>query len=277
MGVKKSNELSSTSSGGDAGGGSLRAVKLIRLLRATRMLRVLRTLKFIDRLQRYVVTSSKAVKSLGPILLVLVPLLLIFSTIGCSIFGEILPKRFGNMFLTIFTLIQLITLDDWYEIVQEGSVAKEDIHVALFFFILFYIFLMVFIIFNLFIAILVDNFQLSMEENRAKANHQKAQKTSTFAQLEAIESDDDDSDDGGFLDNLMNDDVKVKKRDLNDEEEFVDYFSDVQPSQLMLLQWYYRIMPAVEKQIFHYNDQMSSYERIIEEAITQSDEMFTAR
>lgn len=166
MGVRKSGQLSSTSSGGNAGGGSLRAVKLIRLLRATRMLRVLRTLKFIDRLQRYVVTSSKAVKSLGPILLVLIPLLLIFSTIGCSIFGEILPKRFGNMFLTIFTLIQLITLDDWYEIVQEGSLAQGELHVALFFFILFYIFLMVFIIFNLFIAILVDNFQLSMEENR---------------------------------------------------------------------------------------------------------------
>ena len=63
-------------------------------------------------------------------------------------------------------------------------------------------------------------------------------------QLEAIESDEDDSDDGGFLDNLMNDDVKLKKKDLDDEEEFVDYFSDVPPSQLMLLQWYYRIMPG---------------------------------
>ena len=64
-------------------------------------------------------------------------------------------------------------------------------------------------------------------------------------QLEAIESDEDDSDDGGFLDNLMNDDVKLKKKDLDDEEEFVDYFSDVPPSQLMLLQWYYRIMPGI--------------------------------
>jgi len=136
---------------------------------------------------------------------------------------------------------------------------------------------MVFICFNLLIAVLVDNFQLSMEENRAKLNHQKAQTTNTLEQLEAIESDEDDSDDGGFLDNLMNDDVKLKKKDLDDEEEFVDYFSDVPPSQLMLLQWYYRIMPAVEKQLFNYNDQMSSYETIIEEAITQSDEMFTAR
>ena len=67
--------------------------------------------------------------------------------------------------------------------------------------------------------------------------------------MEAIESDDDDSDDGGFLDNLMNDDVKLKKRDMNDEEEFVDYFSDVQPSQLMLLQWYYRILPGNSKML----------------------------
>lgn len=32
-----------------------------------------------------------------------------------------------------------------------------------------------------------------------------------------------------------------------------------------------KLFSAVEKQMFHYNDQMSSYERIIEEAISQSD------
>merc|ERR1711892_1013459 len=196
------------------------------------------------------ITIIKAVKSLGAILKLMGPVLFIFAAVGCSIFGEILPRRFGNMSLTMFTLIQLITLDDWYEIVQEASVEHEDLHGTLFLFIMSYIFIMVFICFNLLIAVLVDNFQLSMEENRAKLNHQKAQTTNTLEQLEAIES---------------------------DEDEFVDYFSDVPPSQLMLLQWYYRIMPAVEKQLFNYNDQMSSYETIIEEAITQSDEMFTAR
>ena len=34
---------------------------------------------------------------------------------------------------------------------------------------------------------------------------------------------------------------------------------------------------AIEKQMFNYNDQMSSYEKIIEEAIAQSEEMFTTR
>ena len=100
------------------------------------------------------------------------------------------------MFLTIFTLLQLITLDDWYEIIQEGSVTQgrfymnlcritnvkrvrifysavllnpkesETINGPLMSFIIAYIFLMVFIVFNLLLAVLVDNFQVSEEENR---------------------------------------------------------------------------------------------------------------
>jgi len=114
--------LKASASTNAGGGSSMKSVKLIRLLRATRMLRVLRTLKFIERLQRYAITIIKAVKSLGAILKLMGPVLFIFAAVGCSIFGEILPRRFGNMSLTMFTLIQLITLDDWYEIVQEASV-----------------------------------------------------------------------------------------------------------------------------------------------------------
>ena len=55
------------------------------------LFRVLRTLKFFDRLQRYIMTLTKAVKSLGPIWGIMVPSMCIFATVACSIFGEILP------------------------------------------------------------------------------------------------------------------------------------------------------------------------------------------
>jgi len=251
----------------------LKATKLVRVFRATRMLRVLRTLKFFNRLQRYTVTIFKSLKSLGAILSLTGSLIAIFAAIACAIFGHLLPKRFGNMFLTIFTLLQLITLDDWYEIIQEGSVTQESetINGPLMSFIIAYIFLMVFIVFNLLLAVLVDNFQVSEEENRAKVSHQKAQTSSALAQLEAVESD-DNSDDEAVLDHIFDGESKpAKTGDLDDEEEFAEHFGDMPPSQLLILQWYYRILPAVEKQMFHYNDQMSSYERIIEEAISQSD------
>ena len=79
----------------------------------------------------------------------------------------------------------------------------------------------------------------------AKENHKKAEVVSALDQLEAESDDDDESDDGqGFLDNLMNDDAKPKKVDMDEEDEFLDHFSNTPPSQQMLLQWYYRILPG---------------------------------
>ena len=54
----------------------------------------------------------------------------------------------------------------------------------------------------------------------AKENHKKAEVVSALDQLEAESDDDDESDDGqGFLDNLMNDDAKPKKVDMDEEDE----------------------------------------------------------
>ena len=74
---------------------------------------------------------------------------------------------------------QMITLDDWVQILQEGSIPYQEpgasgptkestssINVSLFLFLVMYIFVMCFFIFNLLIAVLVDNFSLSIEENK---------------------------------------------------------------------------------------------------------------
>lgn len=42
--------------------------------------------------------------------------LVIFLAIGEGVFAEEDPKHFGNFWTTGFTLIQLLTLDDWYEL-----------------------------------------------------------------------------------------------------------------------------------------------------------------
>ena len=103
---------------------SLNAASVFRLLRATRMLRVLRTLKFVERLQRYTETIVKSMKDLGAILSLMLALMAVFAAVACALFGELIPPRFGNMTMTLFTLIQLITLDDWYEVIQEGSAGE---------------------------------------------------------------------------------------------------------------------------------------------------------
>ena len=42
--------------------------------------------------------------------------LVIFAVVGRGLFETIDPKHFGNFGTATFTLIQLLTLDDWFEI-----------------------------------------------------------------------------------------------------------------------------------------------------------------
>ena len=65
--------------------------------------------------------------NLKPFLKLMGGILIIFGIIGCSLFGRILPSQFGNMMLTFFTLFQLLTLDDWFEILQERSTLLRSI------------------------------------------------------------------------------------------------------------------------------------------------------
>ena len=83
----------------------------------------------------------------------------------------------------------------------------------------------------------------------AKVSHQKAQTSSALAQLEAVESD-DNSDDEAVLDHIFDGESKpAKTGDLDDEEEFAEHFGDMPPSQLLILQWYYRILPGKDRNV----------------------------
>ena len=223
-----------------------------------------------------------------------------FSAIGCSLFGDLIPEHFGNIILTFFTLIKIITLDDWFEIQQHGSV-QNGFNTPLCLYLTGFIFLMVFVIFNLLIAVLVDTFNVANDENRVKMGHEEARIQEAIARIEAMESDHDSDSDIG-LEGIFGDEAQQKKKDkiLGHEEDFCNFFEGCLPTDLMLRQWYYRILPgmglflsrnsteysrylklivfsAIERQKFYFNDQMSSYNRMVEEAISSTDEVFTAR
>ena len=155
---------------------------------------------------------------------------------------------------------------------------------------------MVFVIFNLLIAVLVDTFNVANDENRVKMGHEEARIQEAIARIEAMESDHDSDSDIG-LEGIFGDEAQQKKKDkiLGHEEDFCNFFEGCLPTDLMLRQWYYRILPgvrlffilrqhlklivfsAIERQKFYFNDQMSSYNRMVEEAISSTDEVFTAR
>ncbi|MGH0182329.1 UNVERIFIED_CONTAM: hypothetical protein FKN15_009024 [Acipenser sinensis] len=123
------------SSGSFSGNASsvFRILRVFKGIRAIRAFRVLRTIRFLQNLQAIMSTCMQSLQSMGAIIVLMFTFLCIRDTTSSSlhwvmlqnhadimfavIFREMFyqsdPDRFGTMFNTIFTLFQLLTLDDW--------------------------------------------------------------------------------------------------------------------------------------------------------------------
>jgi cation channel sperm-associated protein 1 len=139
----------------------LRVLKTFRAVRAMRSLRVLRTISFLKNLQVIVATLLNSIPAMGSIILLLFLVLYVFAIMGVYMFKDILPTKFGTIFEAVFTLFQLITLDDWFELYAEiwrvdGS--PDSMHQSFWYFFI-YIIVENFIFVNLFTAVIVNNLE----------------------------------------------------------------------------------------------------------------------
>lgn len=134
-------------------------------LRALRVLRVLRLISVVPSLRHVVEAMLGALPGMGSIVLLMLLIFYVFAVIATKLFGEAMPEQFGSMGDSLFTLFQLMTLDDWANIVKP---AMEAVPLALLFFLPFII-LSTFVVLNLFIGVIVDSIQtLRAERDRAE-------------------------------------------------------------------------------------------------------------
>ena len=61
-------------------------------------------------------------KNIGPVFLDDSPDM--FAVVGRGLYSDADPNHFGNLFVSLFTLFQLLTLDDWFEIYK--TVSQND-------------------------------------------------------------------------------------------------------------------------------------------------------
>jgi len=249
-----------------------RTAKLLRLLRSVRILRVIRALKWVKKLEQYITTIIQATRHLKPFMKLIAGLFVIFGIIGCSLFGRILPMQFGNMWLTLFTLLQLLTLDDWFEILQEGSVNRfnpssngESINKLLLIYLIAYIFVMSLVFLNLFIAVLVDEFQVSFEQAKYKESASASEQKNFLMAIDNMNLSEDESDD-----EFSSHDIHHK----NHTDEFQEFVEEKSEAQKDIHEWYFKVLPALEKHLFMFEDHFATYERVVDEAIQQSDDLY---
>ena len=138
--------------------------RVFRALRAVRALRVLRTIAFFEHLQEIVLTLVQSIPAIANIVMLLFMVLYMFAVIGVNLFSDVLPARFGGIFVSIFTLFQLITLDDWFEVYLG---VRDSTPSSIVYFVVFII-METFIFINFFIAVIVNNLQTSKVAQKKK-------------------------------------------------------------------------------------------------------------
>jgi voltage-gated sodium channel len=141
----------------------LPATGALSVLRALRILRVLRLVSVVPSLRVVVEAMLAALPGMGSIVLLMALLFYVFAVMAVKLYGEDMPEAFGTLGASLFTLFQLMTLDDWANIVKP---AMERHPLALLFFLPF-ILVATFVVLNLFIGVIVESIQSLREEREA--------------------------------------------------------------------------------------------------------------
>ncbi|MBX3095093.1 MAG: ion transporter [Cryobacterium sp.] len=125
------------------------------VLRALRVLRVLRLVSVVPALRRVVDALVRAVPGIASIGALLVIVFYVGAVMATTLFGRHFPELFGDLGASLFSLFQIMTLDNWSVVVRDVSAALPW---APAFFIPF-VLVSALTVLNLFIAVIVDAMQ----------------------------------------------------------------------------------------------------------------------
>lgn len=137
--------------------------KHVAILRLLRLLRLVRIFRFLPEVR---VLSASILKSLLPLLSmsVLIALLMfLYGMSGTYLFGEALPEHWGNIMISLNSLLALLTLDNFGDYFSEG-VSVTPIAVPFF---LTYLFIIVFTVLNVLVGIVLHAMDQARSEEAA--------------------------------------------------------------------------------------------------------------
>jgi voltage-gated sodium channel len=157
----------------------------LSVLRALRVLRVLRLISVVPSLRNVVEAMLAALPGMGSIVLLMGLIFYVFAVMATKLFGATQEEAFGSLGASLFTLFQLMTLDDWANIVKP---AMEESPYALVFFMPFIV-VSTFVVLNLFIGVIVESIQTLREQRvkvQAEVVAEEARERRQDAELSAI-------------------------------------------------------------------------------------------
>lgn len=156
------------------------------VLRLVRTMRLLRLVTALPKLQLLVGALFKSLSAMGYVSLLLGLVFYIYAVTGIHLFGRQAPEHFGSLSAALMSLFQMITLDNWSDLLKAVSEAGPIAAAAYF---VSFILLGTMIMLNLFIGIVMN----SMSEMHAELDEQKdaartsAEKGSVLGDVTALD------------------------------------------------------------------------------------------
>jgi len=129
----------------------LAATSGLSALRAFRVLRVLRVITVIPRMRLVVSALLDAIPGIASVGVVLALIIYVFAVIAATLYGADHPALFGDVFVSMYTLFQVMTLEGWPDIAAQVS----QTHPRSWMFFLSFVLIATFTMLNLFVAIVV--------------------------------------------------------------------------------------------------------------------------
>ncbi|MBT8473649.1 MAG: ion transporter [Marinicaulis sp.] len=120
-------------------------------LRAFRVLRVLRLITVIPRMRVVVSALLDSIPGIASVGVVLALIIYVFAVIAATLYGPEHPELFRDVFASMYTLFQVMTLEGWPDIAAEVRATHPNSWV----FFMTFVLIATFTVLNLFVAIVV--------------------------------------------------------------------------------------------------------------------------
>ena len=147
-------------------GSTLPDAKLLRLLRLGRMVRMMQSFKSLHKL---IVGIQSSVPSVCNAAAILIMVACVYAVIGTHLFKTRSEEYFGNFGRSLFTMFQVLTGDSWASGVSRSLFQDDQFEAKVAIFFISYILVAGVMLFNVVIAVLLDEFVHSVQEEKEKA------------------------------------------------------------------------------------------------------------
>ena len=134
--------------------------------RLVRVLRVLRLISAVPQLRLIVATLVRSIPSMGHVILLMSVIFYIYAVTGYHLFSRHDTEHWGTLGAALLTLFQMVTLEGWVELMEQGMKA----HSWAWIYFVSFVLVGTFVVLNLFIAVVINNLETSKLEQLEELN-----------------------------------------------------------------------------------------------------------